>query len=178
MFARVNSIRATEARRQIGEDLVAGARLFDRLLEDNTRRLVQDARVVTADYGLRDAIATLERETVTSALVNHGKRIDADLMMVVGLDERVIADTRRHFVGTRLPHAALIDVARKFEQAAVMVVLRGHLHQIAIVQVKAPLPIAWVISRKTSTTRWPPKCAGSRNCTCRSLRVPTRDRGR
>ena len=92
-FVLVNTVGGAAARNTIGEELVAGARVFDRLLEEDTQRLVQGARVLAADYAFREAIATRDRETIRSALVNHGKRIDADVMMLIGLDDRVIANT-------------------------------------------------------------------------------------
>jgi hypothetical protein len=47
-FALINTVGMTAARKSIGEDLVAGALVFDRLLEQDTHRLVQGARLMSA----------------------------------------------------------------------------------------------------------------------------------
>jgi diguanylate cyclase (GGDEF)-like protein len=143
-FVLVNTVGGAAARNTIGEELVAGARVFDRLLEEDTQRLVQGARVLAADYAFREAIGTRERETIRSALVNHGKRIDADVMMLIGLDDRVIANTLDVGPGEKFSYPRLIGQARTAQQAAAMVVIRDQLYQLVIVPVMAPVPIAWV----------------------------------
>jgi len=143
-FILINTVGGTAARRTIGEELDAGARVFDRLLEQDTQRLVQGARLLSADYGFRDAIATHDRDTIISVLANHGKRIDADKTVLVGLDELVIADTLGTPHGERFPFAGLLAQARDSQRAAATVLVRGRLYQIVIVPVLAPTPIAWV----------------------------------
>ena len=144
-FVLVNTIGGAAARNSIGEELVAGARVFDRLLEEDTQRLVQGARVLAADYAFRAAIASGDRGTITSALVNHGKRIDADGMMLIGLDTRVIANTFEDMQsGERFTYAKLIAQAQAEQQSAAMVVIRGRLYQLVVVPVMAPVTIAWI----------------------------------
>ena len=92
-FVLINTVGGAAARKSIGEELVAGARVFDRLLEQDTQRLAQGARLLSSDYAFRESIATGAGETIVSMLANHGRRIDADLMMIIGLDQRVVADT-------------------------------------------------------------------------------------
>jgi diguanylate cyclase (GGDEF)-like protein len=143
-FVLVNTVGGAAARNSIGEDLVAGARVFDRLLDEDTQRLMQGARVLAADYAFREAIATRERQTIRSALVNHGRRIDADVAMLVDLDERIVATTLEGERADRFPYARLLVQARERQRAAAMVIVQGRLFQLAIVPVMAPVPIAWV----------------------------------
>jgi hypothetical protein len=56
-FAFVNSANSVNARQKIDGELDVGERIFARLLEQNRDRLSQTARVMAADYGLREAIA-------------------------------------------------------------------------------------------------------------------------
>lgn len=143
-FVLVSTVGMASARKTAGEELAAGALIFDRLLDQNTRRLVQGARLLSSDYAFREAIATGDAETITSVLVNHGKRIDADVMMLVGLDKRVIADTLGASSAEVFAFPALLAEAEADHQAAAMVLLRGQLYELALVPVLAPLPIAWV----------------------------------
>src|SRR5262245_58028400 len=84
-FLLVNTVGMTAAHKTVGDEVLAGARVFEHLLQQDTQRLVQGARVLTLDYAFREAIATGEIETILSVLANHGERIGAAVMMLVGL---------------------------------------------------------------------------------------------
>jgi diguanylate cyclase (GGDEF)-like protein len=144
-FVLINTVGVTSARKAIGEELVAGARVFDRLLEQDTQRLVQGARLMSADYAFREVIATGDRETIASVLTNYSKRIDAPVMMAVGLDQRVTGDTLGMATDTPFAFPSLIARAKVAQQASGMVVIGGKLYQLVVVPVLAPVPIAWVV---------------------------------
>lgn len=143
-FVLVNTVGMASARKTAGDELAAGARVFDRLLEQDTQRLVQGARLLSADYAFREAIATGDAETITSVLINHGRRIDADVMMLIGLDQRVIADTLGATTGQTFAFPVLLAKVQAAHQAAAMVLLHDRLYELVLVPVLAPLPIAWV----------------------------------
>jgi diguanylate cyclase (GGDEF)-like protein len=143
-FVLINTVGMASARKTAGDELAAGARVFDRLLEQDTQRLAQGARLLSADYAFREAIATRDAETITSVLANHGERINADVMMLVGLDQRVIADTLGATTGTTFAFPALLARAESAQQGAALVLINGRLYELALVPVLAPLPIAWV----------------------------------
>ncbi len=67
-FVLINTVGGTAARSTVGAEVVAGARVFDRLLEQDTQRLVQGARLLSADYAFREAIATGDSDTIGSVL--------------------------------------------------------------------------------------------------------------
>lgn len=143
-FVAVNTAGMASARKTAGDELAAGARIFDRLLQQDMQRLVQGARLLCADFAFREAIATGDAETITSVLANHSERFDADVMMLIGLDQRVIADTFGVATGELFAYPALVAQAEATQQGAAMVLLRGRLYELALVPVLAPLPIAWV----------------------------------
>ena len=143
-FVLIRSAGTVAARESGGAEIAAGARVFDRLLNQDTERLVQGARLLTADYAFREAVSTGDSATVTSVLANHGKRIDAALMMLIGLDQRVIADTMESATGQPFAFPELLDKAEASQQSPAMVLVRGQLYQLVIVPVLAPLPIAWL----------------------------------
>ena len=122
-FALINTVGMTAARKSIGEDLVAGAIVFDRLLEQDTHRLVQGARLMSADYTFRKVIATGDRDTIASVLMKYGRRIDASLMMIVGLDQRVLGDTLDIATGTPFAFPELIAEAEASQNASAMVLI-------------------------------------------------------
>ena len=143
-FVLIDTVGVAAARKTVGDDLVSGARIVDLLLEHDAQRLLQGARLLSADYAFRGAIATGDADTIRSALANHGKRIDADLMVLIGLDQRVLADTLDATTGDVFAFPALLAAAETAHRATAMVLLRGRLYQMVLVPVLAPLPIAWV----------------------------------
>jgi diguanylate cyclase (GGDEF)-like protein len=140
----INTVGVGAARKTLGDELVRGARVFDRLKEQDTERLVQGARLLSADYAFRDAVSSGDGGTIASVLWNHSKRIDADFMMLVGLDGRVIADTSGDGWGKPFPFPRLLNQAVESKRSSSMIVVNGRLHEIVTVPVLAPVPIAWV----------------------------------
>jgi diguanylate cyclase (GGDEF)-like protein len=143
-FALINTVGISAARKSIGEDLVAGALVFDRLLDQETHRLVQGARLMSSDYTFREVIASGDLDTIRSVLVKYGRRLDASLMMVVSLDRRVMGDTLNTGIGRPFAFPELIAQAEASQTASAMVLIRGQLYQLVVVPVLAPTPIAWV----------------------------------
>jgi diguanylate cyclase (GGDEF)-like protein len=144
-FVLINRAGTMAAQKTVGAEVATGTRVFDRLLEQDTERLIQGARLLTADYAFREAIATGDRDTVASVLANHGGRIGATLMMLVGLDHRVMADTLGSdgSAGELFPFRELLQDPGG-QRAPTMVMIRGSLYQLVVVPVLAPLPMAWL----------------------------------
>jgi diguanylate cyclase (GGDEF)-like protein len=143
-FVLVNTVGTTAARTTIGDELIAGEQVFLRSLQQEEVRLMQGARLLAADYAFREAIATGDRDTIVSVLGNHGKRIDADLTMLIALDGKVIADSLGDAAKAAFPLPKLLAAAESDHEASAIVLLRDRLYQVVLVPVLAPLPIAWV----------------------------------
>ncbi|MGH8712875.1 MAG: diguanylate cyclase domain-containing protein, partial [Casimicrobiaceae bacterium] len=144
-FVLINTVGGKAARSTVGGEVVAGARVFDRLLEQDAQRLVQGARLMAADYAFREVIATGDHDTIGSVLVNYGKRIEAPQVMIVGLDQKVLGDTLSGDAGKPFALPRLLEHAEGSGEASAMVVLRGELYQLVVVPVLAPVPIAWAV---------------------------------
>jgi len=129
-FVLINTVGLAAARKTATEELNAGALVFTRLLEQDTHRLLQGARLLSADYAFREVIGTGDAGTINSVLANHGKRIDADVMMLIGLDQRVTADGLGDTAGQPFPFRSLLDKAQAAQQASSMVLLRGRLYEL------------------------------------------------
>jgi diguanylate cyclase (GGDEF)-like protein len=143
-FFLINTVGIAAARKTATEELEAGTLVFSRLLDQDTHRLVQGARLLASDYAFREVIGNGDVDTIASVLANHGRRIDADVMMLIGLDQKVAADALGEATGQPFPFRGLLDKAQASQQASAMVLLRGKLYELVIVPVMAPLPIAWV----------------------------------
>ncbi len=142
----VDTVGTANARHAIDDQLVVGERMLAELLQKRVSMLTQAARVLAADYAFREALASHDDETIVSALENHGARIDAQVMMLVGLDGRVVARTGST-VSAPIWQSLVVRKAGKSggPVGASIVRLEDRLYQIVAMPVAAPLPVGWVV---------------------------------
>jgi diguanylate cyclase (GGDEF)-like protein len=125
--------------------LEVGQRVFERLWAQNNTQLEQEAAVLTADFGLREALASNDRGTILSVLANHASRVGAAAMIVVSLDGQVLVDSL-HPTGERqrFEFSELLTRAQEGGRAAATVAIDGLLYQLVVIPVLAPEAIAYV----------------------------------
>jgi len=126
-------------------DLVAATGKFTQELAILSERVSSDVEILSLDYALRQAIAQRDYGTELSALRNHGYRVGATRMMLVGLDGIISADTgSARSAGRAFAFQdALSDAAMRGESTA-LANLDGKVTWIVIVPVRAPVPIAFI----------------------------------
>ncbi len=133
------------ARSTIDEALAQGERVFQRVLQQNQTRLEQGVTILSGDFAFRTAIATNDRGTIDSVLRNHGARVNADVMLLVGLDQIVRVDTLAvSRTGQAFEFPVLIEQAVRDGKASTITKLDAQLYQLVVVPVLAPEAIAWV----------------------------------
>ncbi|WP_306564859.1 bifunctional diguanylate cyclase/phosphodiesterase [Aquabacterium sp.] len=133
------------ARAAIQTELDTGEKVLLHLIDQNANSLEQATRVLAADYGFRSAVASGDRETVNSALLNHSERIRADLALFTDPDFVLQAST------TGQADRFLAAVKRQADQALAgtsqarqIEIIGGEPFQIVAVPVRAPALIGWV----------------------------------
>ncbi|WP_277186791.1 EAL domain-containing protein [Caballeronia sp. BR00000012568055] len=142
----INSVIVKNAHRGAEEQLTVAERVFGQVIRGNSEQLTQAATVVAADFGFREAVASHDGKTVASALENHGDRIHADIVMLVGLAGKLIADSAgTDHAGSTFPFPALIKTVAKRGDASSFGMIGGRAYQLVAVPVKAPITIAWVV---------------------------------
>ncbi|MFM0736326.1 EAL domain-containing protein [Paraburkholderia xenovorans] len=145
VFVATSTVIRSVARANADSDLAVGERVFERVLQSDIEKLTQAAAVVAADFGFREAVALRDQTTVLSALQNQGDRIHADMVMLVGLDGKLIADSRSPAsAGTPFPFPSLLQHSARKDAVSLIGVINGQPYVIVTVPVKAPLTIAWV----------------------------------
>jgi diguanylate cyclase (GGDEF)-like protein len=132
------------ARTLISDELVIGERVFRRLLEQNAQTLTQGAQLLAKDYGFLSAIGSDDRETIASALANHGARIGASHTILIGPDRKLKASTTEMSGTLEDSVLALIDSAERNGKAVGTAILDNAPFQIVVVPVRAPVTIGWV----------------------------------
>ena len=131
----------TEGERQLS----ANARSFVAQMDDISTRVAGNVEVLSLDYALRSAIAERDRGTVLSVLRNHGRRVGASRMLLIGLDGTVEADTSdAASTPARFPFPDLIDSAFDRRTAAV-VAIEGKASWMVVVPIYAPQPVGLVV---------------------------------
>ncbi|RUO59468.1 putative bifunctional diguanylate cyclase/phosphodiesterase [Pseudidiomarina insulisalsae] len=93
---------ATEKQAQltVERELQVSERVLAELIRVRGEQLLQAAQVLADDFGFREAVASGDRATQVSAMVNHGDRIGTDLMALYGVDGEVLASTHDLSVST------------------------------------------------------------------------------
>ena len=143
----VDSVGTANARRLVDDQLMVGERMLGELLQKRVSMLAQASRVLAADYAFREALASHDNQTIVSALENHGARIDAQVMMLVDLDGRVVARTGSDTATAAWPALAIRKAAQDGRTTGASIVgLGDRLYQIVAMPVAAPLPVGWVVT--------------------------------
>ncbi len=142
----IHALGANAARKAVSADVIAAARVFDRMLELDQQRLVEGARLLSADSAFREGISSADRTALGPMLAAQGKRMNASVMLVINGDHRVVAGTLDAEIGRRIGFQKLLDRAGLAQQATGIVPIGGQLYELAIVPVMAPQPVAWVVA--------------------------------
>jgi signal transduction histidine kinase len=129
----------------VREDLEVGGKVFQRLLNARTEQLAATARLLSGDFAFKAAYAAGDRGTIRSALENQQLRIGADMMMIVDLDKRIVADTLHpRAAADGFPFPSLIDTAEADGAAFSLEAIDGRPYRLVVVPLLAPLPVAWI----------------------------------
>jgi signal transduction histidine kinase len=124
-------------------ELTQAMGVFQRQLDFLSERVTDGVNVLSLDYALRSAIARSDRGTELSALRNHGNRIGATRMMLVGLDGTISVDTAAQVhANERFPFANLLSPVS--DEGTALATLGGRIYWIVAVPVRAPVPIAYI----------------------------------
>ncbi|WP_338572381.1 EAL domain-containing protein [Pseudomonas canadensis] len=146
LYFSVKAATSSAVRGQALAQLEVGTRVFERLLDVRGRRLADGVQLLAADFGFRDAVASGDSATMRSVLLNHGKRINASDMILLGMDGKVLASTLEEVPeGSTFRYDQALREARRNGQAMLIVPLPGKPHLLVEASVLAPLPIARVV---------------------------------
>ena len=146
VFLAVKAATEDAVRTQAQAQLEVGTRVFEGLLEMRGKRLRDAVQLLCADFGFRDAVASADSATIRSVLLNHGARISASDMFLLGMDGRVLASTVAQIPeGSPFPYMQALRDLKTHGQSMLIVPLQGKPHLLVESTVMAPLPIARVV---------------------------------
>ena len=126
-------------------ELTAEMGEFTRQLNFLSAQVTDGVQLLSLDYALRSAIAKHDHDTVLSVLRNHGRRIDATRMQLIGLDGSIEADTAApNAANQSFPFPKLLQIGSANENGTALGTIDGKVYWIVVVPVRAPVPIAFI----------------------------------
>jgi diguanylate cyclase (GGDEF)-like protein len=146
VFVAVRAATQDAVRKQAQAQLEVGTRVFEGLLEMRGKRLRDAVQLLSTDFGFRDAVASADSATIRSVLLNHGARISANDMFLLGMDGKVLSSTVDQIPeGSPFPYTQALRDLTAHNQSMLIVPLQGKPHLLVESTVLAPLPIARVV---------------------------------
>jgi len=146
VYLAVKVATGDAVRTQAQAQLEVGSRVFERLIDLRGKRLRDAVQLLSADFGFRDAVASSDSSTIRSVLLNHGKRINASDMFLLGMDGVVIASTVPDVPeGSKFVYDQALRTAKRSGQSVLIVPGGGTPHLLVESTVLAPLPIGRVV---------------------------------
>lgn len=134
------------ARNAVEENLKNDEKIFTHLLELNAKNLLQGASLLAKEYGFLEAIHSKDVDTIRSTLENHGKRIGADLTVLVDLNQNIsVTSVEGLSTAAQVAIRKVLVGLSKDTQAAQTAIIEAKPYQIVAVPVRAPVTIGWVV---------------------------------
>lgn len=133
-------------RKLVVKELEVGEKVFLNLLESNNENIINGAKILAADYGFREAIASNDQETILSALNNFQHRINADVAIFHGLESEITTVSGNLTEQEALPAVqTLIKQYSASSQKLQFKIFDGVPYQLVAVPIKAPIIIGWMV---------------------------------
>lgn len=143
-LAAVERLETRRAEAELEAGLELTKTLFDDILRQHDRELASSLKLLAGDFAFKQAVATGDPATVTSAALNHRARMGADLLLVAGENGELLADTRRGRFARGLKAPAVVRPALEGRAVSGIFVLDAEAYQLAAVSINAPDPIGVV----------------------------------
>jgi len=136
---------AQDVQREARESLKIGAAVVDEYLSSRQDHLRTSVEVLAADFGLKQAVAIGDANTMRSVLENHSQRVGADLALTLDLAGRATASTDEWLHSTRPVLSGIAADAERLALGSSIARFDEGVYQTFAVPLRAPLPIGWVV---------------------------------
>ncbi len=140
--AAVYTAIASNAERAVRGELEASGTVFDRIWALRAQQLQDGAALLSRDFGFREAFATRDAATITSALGNLRVRFGTDLAFVVGLDGGVISADGRPVGGAA---SAVLESLNADQNASGVFTIGDTPYEAISAPIMSPTLTGWVV---------------------------------
>lgn len=127
---------------QIAQNIITAENILRQYIRSTENNLVNSARVLTADFGFKQAVSSGDKDTIASVLANHGARINADLMLLTDLSGTLISSSRSGSNDREILSQIVQDLLQK-PATAHIVMLDNRIYELILLPVMAPRTIAY-----------------------------------
>ena len=129
-----NAVRAS-----INKDMGETVSSFKSSLSNHSQQLLNNARVLVADFGFKQAVASSDEATIASMLSSHSERVSAEMMAILDLNGVVVSSTEpRLATGQHFHSRDIIPDVVLGDSFSGFLVISEDIYQIAMVPVKTP----------------------------------------
>lgn len=143
-----SAVSNSNARKIINANLISTANLFRKTLTSRGKILLDKARLLSSDFAFKQAFATGDHGTLLSALENHRVRAGADRMMLLSMDNDVLADTLHpDHHGIKFERADLMGAVMESETGEIesIEIMDRNVYQVVLVPLFTPEPSAMIL---------------------------------
>lgn len=137
-----NTVRFNE--QQINQRISSAENVLAEYLKAKEDLLVTASKVLTADFGFKQAVATQDKGTIESVLQNQGARINASLMILIDTTGKLISSNDDAFLNSSEFTESLKSIELSTNKTQLAEV-EGSLYQLIVLPVKAPRTIAYAV---------------------------------
>ena len=124
---------------QIQQNTIKAENILRQYIRSTEKNLVNSAQVLTADFGFKQAVASGDKDTIASVLMNHGARINADLMLLTDLSGKLISSSHSIINDEALLSYVVKDLLEK-PGTAHIVMLDNRVYELILLPIMAPEP--------------------------------------
>lgn len=119
-------------------------RVLNQYLSEKEQLLITAARVLTADFGFKQAVATRDENTIKSVLINHGNRIQADMMLLLNTEGQLLQLASQTQVELDQFQNSLNRLPLRMDESQFLIA-NNSIYQVMVLPVKAPRLIAYSV---------------------------------
>ena len=129
---------------QIEQKIASAQNVLNQTLNLQEQVLTTSASVLATDFGFKRAVASQDQQTINSVLVNHGKRINADLMLILDLEGNLITSSSSHAFTPDIIENNITKLPFNGVHAQILTI-ENTVFQVIVVPVKTPRIIAYTV---------------------------------
>jgi len=134
----------TSHSQQIDQRMISAEKVLIEYLKAKEELLLTASKVLTADFGFKQAVASRDQATIASVLENHSSRINASVMILSDVNGQIISSSNNRLTVDSDLTERLISVKQNLNKTQLML-LGDTLYQLIVLPVNAPRTIAYAV---------------------------------
>ncbi|MCJ8313527.1 MAG: HAMP domain-containing protein [Saccharospirillaceae bacterium] len=163
LFLSIRDANINTARKNINENLEITSQILFNTLNNDRDNLLSNVRALSYDYAFKQVANTNEHQTILSSLESYQNRVDADVMLLISMDNQIIADTQQpNLTGSSFYLPQLIQQASKnqYGEANRIDFINEQPYLLVAMPLFSPQPSHWIVMGFLLTDRYTQRLQG------------------